>query len=358
VRDLADFLRSTGPLPGQEKTVQPFVNINGNGSKSANVSTSSLGRKLSTKQNGTRGTDGPSARPRINMEPRSPAGLSTGNDDLIDFIRQGPPSAPNGQPRIPRSVAPFRTTVDSDQFDTMLGGHANVESAYGSTASTLESTQTVNSRTGLIPEPKVVQPAYSNTPQQLSGNMASNAEPHITRTRRRVKDPYAIDMSDDEDEDEDQLTALPPSSQPPPAARQESLMDFLNGMDPPTTSKPQPFMLSQETIAAAKARANASNSTLSSTHTATRNGPSSYGAISSTSVASDAPRAYKPRLQAREPAVGDVRSSKTATSELADFLRNSGPPEPPMTSPAVGKKEEEKKSRKFWRSKKTYGDLP
>jgi hypothetical protein len=357
MRDFADFIRSTGPSPGQEKSVQPFVAISGSGPKSTNASSSSLGRKLSTKQNGTRTSEGPSAKPRTNMEPRSPAGLSTGNDDLIDFIRQGPPSAPNGQPRIPRSVAPFRTTVDSDQFDTMLGGHT-VESAYGSAASTMDSTQTVNSRTGLIPEPKVVQPAYSNTPQQLSGNMASNAEPNITRTRRRVKDPYAIDFSDEEDEDEDQLTALPPPTKAAPAARQESLMDFLNGMDPPSTSKPQPFMLSEETIAAAKARANSSNSTLSSTQTATRNGPTAYGTISTTSVASDAPRAYKPRLQARAPAVSDVRSSKSATSDLADFLRNSGPTEPPAPSRAIGMKEEGKKSRKFWRSKKTYGDLP
>lgn len=351
MRDFADFIRSTGPSAGQEKAVQPFVNLSGNNS------TSSLGRKVSAPPNGTRTIDGPSARPRINMEPRSPAGLTSGNDDLIDFIRQGPPSANSGQPRIPRNVAPFRTTVDSDQFDQMLGGHNNVESAYGSTASTLDSkhsNQTINSHTGLLPEPKVVQPAYSNTPQKLSGNMASNSEPHITKTRRRVKDPYAIDFSDDEDED--QLTALPPASQPAPAPKQESLMDFLNGMDPPTTSKPQPFMLSEETIAAAKARASASNSTLSSSHTATRNGASQFGAISSTSVASDAPRAYKPRLQARAPAVGDVRSSKSATSDLADFLRNSGPPEPPVTYPV--RKEEEKKSRKFWRSRKTYGDLP
>jgi hypothetical protein len=364
MRDFADFIRSTGPAPGHEKPVQPFVNISGDGSRSVNASTSSLGRKMSTKQNGARGVDSPASKLRLNMEPRSPAGLSSGNDDLIDFIRQGPPSATNGQPRIPRNVAPFRTTVDSDQFDTMLGEHGNVESAYGSTASTLDSkqsSQTINSRTGLIPEPKVVQPAYSNQPQKLSGNMASkNQEPMITKTRRRVKDPYAIDMSDDDDddfdEDEDQLTALPPSNPPPPAARQESLMDFLNGMDPPSTSKPEPFMLSPETIAAAKARANASNSTLSST-TTPRNGTSQYGAISSTSVASDAPRAYKPRLQARAPAVADARttSSKTATSDLADFLRNSGPPE--HVTPIV-RKEEEKKSRKFWRRGKTYGDLP
>jgi hypothetical protein len=370
MRDFADFIRSTGPSPGQEKPVQPFVNMSGNGVKSNNASNSSLGRKASTRQNGARGLESPSTKPRINMEPRSPAGLSSGNDDLIDFIRQGPPSASNGEPRIPRNVAPFRTTVDSDQFDQMLGGHGNVESAYGSTASTLESkqsTQTINSRTGLIPEPKVVQPAYSNTPQKLSGNMtsASPSEPVITRTRRRIKDPYAIDLSDededddDDDEDDDQLTALPHSTQPPPSApptasrppptasRQESLMDFLNGADPPSTSQPQPFLLSDETIAKAraKARANASNASLSS---------SGYGAVSS--VASDAPRAYKPRLQARAPAVAsDIRNvSKTPTSDLADFLRNSGPPE--QSAPRAQMQEEKKK--RFWRRGKTYGDLP
>ncbi|CAO2655548.1 Nn.00g043510.m01.CDS01 [Neocucurbitaria sp. VM-36] len=367
MRDFADFIRSTGPSPGQEKPVQPFVNISGNGSTHANASTSSLGRRISTKQTSARHLEGPSAKPRMNMEPRSPAGLTSGNDELIDFIRQGPPSTNNGQPRIPRNVAPFRTTVDSDQFDNMLGNHNNVESAFGSTSSTLDSkqsTQTVNSRTGLIPTPKVVQPAYSNTPQNLSGSMASNSEPVITKTRRRIKDPYAIDSSDDEDED--QLTALPYSSQPaqPRQERQESLMDFLNGMDPPSTSKPQPFMLSEETIAAARARAAASNSSLSSSNTATRNGngPAQFGATSSTSLGSDGARNYnKPRLHARAPAAGDVRAGasvgKTATSDLADFLRNSGPPEP-VKSAGSTRKEEEKKSRKFWRTKKTYGDLP
>jgi hypothetical protein len=135
-------------------------------------------------------------------------------------------------------------------------------------------------------------------------------------------------------------------------------MDFLNGMDPPSNNKPQPFMLSEETIAAAKARASTSNSTLSSTQTATRNGATPFGTVSSTSIASDAPRAYKPpRLQTRAPAVGEIRSSKSATSDLADFLRNSGPPEPPVSYP-VKKEEEKKKSMKFWNRKKTYGDLP
>ncbi|KAJ4347434.1 hypothetical protein N0V95_005436 [Ascochyta clinopodiicola] len=373
MRDFADFIRSTGPSPGQEKAVQPFVNISGNGLKSGSGSPASMGRKSSTKQLNSRNLDGPSARPRVNMEPRSPAGLSTGNDDLIDFIRQGPPNGPEGQPRIPRSVAPFRTTVDSDQFDSMLGDHGNVESAYGSKASTLNSQhsiQTSNSKTGLIPPPNVVQPAYSNTPQKLSGSMASSSEPVITRTRRRVKDPYAIDLSDEDevDEDEDQLTALPTSNKSP-APRQESLMDFLNEMEPPSAppaSKPQPFMLSQETIAAAKARANSSTSSLSSSATATRSNGGANGAAPPmgfpSSSGAETTRAHKPRVAARAPPVGDVRANRSATSELADFLRNSGPPEP-VGPPQGARKEEEKKkssNMKFWRKnkEKTYGDLP
>lgn len=375
MRDFADFIRSTGPSPGQEKTPQPFVNISGNGLRSPNGSSASVGRKTSTKQLSSRSLEGPSARPRVNMEPRSPAGLSTGNDDLIDFIRQGPPNGPEGQPRIPRSVAPFRTTVDSDQFDTMLGDHGNVESAYDSKASTLNSqhsVQTSNSRTGLIASPNVVQPAYSNAPQNLSGSMTSNSEPVITRTRRRIKDPYAIDISDEEededDEDDDQLTALPNSNKAP-APRQESLMDFLNETEPPagpSAGKPQPFVLSQETIAAARARANSSNTSLSSSATPTRNHGAGTGAAPPigfpTSSGGETVRAHKPRVAARAPVVGDVRASRTATSDLADFLRNSGPPEPAGPPPGARKEEEKKKSSnmKFWRKnrEKTYGDLP
>lgn len=346
LRDFADFIRSTGPSPGQEKPVQPFVNISGNGSKSAGSSSMSVARNASTKQS-SRNADVPSPRPRANMEPRSPAGLSNGNDDLIDFIRQGPPD--DGHPRINRSIAPFRTTIDSDQFDSMLGHHSNVEAAYGSKASTLNSKhslQTVSSRTGLLPASNVVQPAYSNTPQMLTGSMASNPEPPITKTRRRVKDPYAIDMSDEDDEEvEDQLTALPPSGQP----AQEGLMEFLNSIDPPPTSKPQPLILSEQTIAAAKARANSLSNSSPSSATAMRNGAA---------AAPDANRAQRSHSQLRAPAVADMRAKSTATSDLADFLRNSGPPEMPAAPARKEAPVEQEKKRRFWRSKKTYPDLP
>ncbi|KAJ4295632.1 hypothetical protein N0V90_007645 [Kalmusia sp. IMI 367209] len=375
MRDFADFIRSTGPAPGDEKPVQRFA-LNGASAKPGNGSSSSiggLGRKLSTRQTSSHSHssslvgDGPSAKPRIHMEPRSPAGQRSGNDDLIDFIRQGPPNSNNGQPRIPRSVAPFRTTVDSDQFDRMLDDGGNVESAYGSQVSTVsrQSSHTANSRTGLLPKQSVTQPAYSNTPQQLSGSM-SNAEPQITRTRRRIKDPYAIDS---DDEDEDLLTALPNSSKP--TQREESMMDFLNSMDPPSNSQPQAFMLSPETIAAAKARAaqngtsghSSSNGLTSSPRNGVPGRVGKPGPVPSANIAStgtsNPSRGYKPRLQARAAATSDVRTGRSATNDLADFLRNSGPPEPPMPAPGASvRKEESKPSKaKFWR-KKTYPDMP
>jgi hypothetical protein len=249
----------------------------------------------------------------------------------------------------------------------MLDDNGNIESAYGSQVSTAskQSAQTTNSRTGLLPAANVVQPAYSNTPQKLTGSLSS-PEPHIQRTRRRVKDPYAIDLSDDEDDD--LLTALPKSSK----RQEESLMDFLNSMEPPSDQAPQPLLLSEATMAAAKARAanNVSNSSLpssSSSATASRNGVSSrptknasaQPALISSSITSDALRAHKPKLQARAAGSQDTRVGRSTTNDLADFLRSSGPPEPAAPPPgATIRKDEGKRSNtRFWR-KKTYPDMP
>ncbi|KAF2735329.1 hypothetical protein EJ04DRAFT_511877 [Polyplosphaeria fusca] len=375
MRDFADFIRSTGPAPGEDsKPVQPFVSLAESKSPAASPSAiSGLGRKLSTRQSSNKPqpspSDSPSAKARHHMEPRSPSGPRSGNDDLIDFIRQGPPGANNGQPRIPRSVAPFRSTVDSDQFERMLDDNNanNVESAYGSQVSTTSrvSNQTANSRTGLLPAAHVVQPAYSNKPQNLSGSMGS-PEPQVQRTRRRVKDPYAIDS---DDEDEDLLTALPKSNGG--QRKEESIMDFLNSQEPSTNSEPQPFILNEATVAAAKARLSqngphytSAKSPAAYSPTGARNGSgprkpqSNQSAVISSSITSDAPRAHKPKLQARTAAGRE--SGRSATNDLADFLRTSGPSEPAAPPPGatIRKEESSKKlNAKFWK-KKTYPDMP
>lgn len=366
MRDFADFIRSTGPSPGEERPIQPFVSLANRATPSPNGSStaiSGLVRKVSTRQlsshsksNSISHENGLSPKPRIHMEPRSPAGQRSGNDDLIDFIRQGPPGANDGQHRIPRSVAPFRSTVDSDQFDRMLDDNGNIESAYGgSQVSSTVSKHSSNSRTGLLPSPSTVQPAYSNTPQKLSGSLSSpeRMEPTITKTRRRVKDPYAIDLSDEDEED--LLTALPPGRQN--RREEESLMDFLNSAEPPpSANEPQPLLLSGAALAKAKARA-ASNA--SGANHARQNGngtsnrrPGPSGAMGSAGGAGG--NRHKPRLQAREAGARDAQLARSATDDLADFLRTSGPPEPVGggREGAVGRKEKEKEGggmKKFWK---------
>lgn len=43
--------------------------------------------------------------------------------DLIDFVRSGPQMEKQDH-RIPRTVAPFRSTMDSDQMTGAVGGRA------------------------------------------------------------------------------------------------------------------------------------------------------------------------------------------------------------------------------------------
>jgi len=377
MRDFADFIRSTGPRDDRGPLpLQPFVTSATSVKPGAQASPiSGMGRKIAGKDapspsirsiNGT--YDGPSTRVRSHMEPRSPAGPGNGNAELIDFIRQGPPNSLDGQHRIPRTVAPFRTTVDSDEFNRMLDDrfpeNSQLESAYGSQISTNSKQSTrasTNSRTGLLPQQNVVQPAYSNTPQYLAGSLTV-PEPQVVRKRRRVKDPYAIDT---DDEDDDLLTALPKSRR-----QEESLIDFLRNVEPPPQNDPKP-LLANGAHAAANSRsrmingssyASSSANGSSSASLATRSAPpSSSGnpAVISSTITASVPKAKKPKAQPRFSGARDAySSSRTDTNDLADFLRTSGPPEaraPPAN--AVAKEEGKRMATRFWR-KKTLVDMP
>jgi len=376
MRDFADFIRSTGPRDDRGPLpLQPFVTPATSVKPGAQTSPiSGMGRKITGKDapgpssrsvNGTH--DGPSTRVRPHMEPRSPAGPGNGNAELIDFIRQGPPNSLDGQHRISRTVAPFRTTVDSDEFNRMLDDrspeNSQLESAYSSQISTnsKQSNRTsTNSRTGLLPQQNVVQPAYSNTPQYLASNLTV-PEPQVVRKRRRVKDPYAIDT---DDEDEDLLTALPKSRR-----QEESLIDFLRNVEPPLQNDPKP-LLANGAHAAANSRlrmingsshASSSANGSSSTPLATRSAlPSSSGnpAMISSTITASVPKANKPKVQPRSSGARDVNSSSmTDSSDLADFLRTSGPPEVKAPSANAAAKEEGKRmATRFWR-KKTNVDM-
>ncbi|CRK46226.1 hypothetical protein BN1723_019939, partial [Verticillium longisporum] len=105
--DFADFIRSTGPTG--ENGPAPLRNGNG---QVPSVKNSIDSRRVSSNSN----------RPRLQARDAA-VDSREDNSDLIDFIRRGPPSSHNN-PRIPRHVAPFRSTMDSDQMTGAIGGKA------------------------------------------------------------------------------------------------------------------------------------------------------------------------------------------------------------------------------------------
>ena len=243
--DFAEFIRSTGPTGG---SVQVPRSAPRNSSGPVPISKSSIdsGRPSTTASGITN-----RSRPRLQAREAS-TDHRDDNSDLIDFIRRGPPSA-GGNPRIPRTVAPFRSTMDSDQMSGAVGGKAvdavvDLRSSQASTNITDYSSvqSSINSTSALLP-------ATSNRNKPLPGNGRSyggagtasptnnntfdDDMPMPKRKTRRVRDPYAIDLSDeDEMDEEDYLAALNPGPRKPapkPVREEESLMDFLRNVPPP-----------------------------------------------------------------------------------------------------------------------------
>lgn len=244
------------------------------------------------------------------MQARDPDVKGNTSSELIDFIRNGPPSAQSGEHRIPRTVAPFRTTMDSDDFKDYTPGSSNRASANGVSPS---STQ------GLISAPN------GNRGSQPIVLAKQNLQPPAggpVRKQRRVKDPYAIDP-DDED---DTLTALPNGDNAGSGRRgiqirkEESLADFLRNTEPPASNAPQPLI---------NARPNGLiNGASGANRPATQSSATSGGVPKKRFEARAA--GATPTFQARE--------YYQTTNELAKFLGSSGPPEGGAPAPNVPSK--------------------
>lgn len=213
--DFAEFIKSTGPVGEVRPPAVRHV---------SNPSKTSIDSRRAPSSSGT----------RSRYQPRDAViDNRTDNSDLIDFIRQGPPSA-SQNPRIPRTVAPFRNTMDSDQMSGAVGGKAidatlpdirySEASTHGTEASmpslpSAPSVQSsVNSHTALLKTKAPLPPP--------SSNMFDDEDMMPKRKTRRVKDPYAIDFSDEED---DEFMVTPK----PPVKKEESLAEFLRNYDPP-----------------------------------------------------------------------------------------------------------------------------
>lgn len=226
--DFADFLKSTGP-PGDRP---PAALRNAHNPVTSTKSFMESQQSVSTMA--SRNTN------RSRYQPREAAATSrSDNSELIDFIRQGPP-IPGSQNHIPRHVAPFRNTMDSDMMSGAGGGRAvdavlpNMRHSQTSTENSMPSVHSsINSSSALL----------RNQGRSKMSKMLGEEEeedddmvmPMPVRKTRRVRDPYAIDFSD-EDEDDDDFDMAPR----PPAKKEESLAEFLLNCEPPPAPPPPP----------------------------------------------------------------------------------------------------------------------
>ncbi|EMC92364.1 hypothetical protein BAUCODRAFT_27660 [Baudoinia panamericana UAMH 10762] len=398
-QDFADFIRSTGPAKEQE--VLPIIDpatrsttslhslrSSQSNATSRSPSTASQERTRSITKSAMVAENIPPVPPvpsktksRTNLHPRSATGTGS-NAELIDFIRAGPTE--EGQQRIPREIAPFRNTMDSDQMrqtgDAINGitGDPNATMSGNTRPTSGSSTQRrpASQRTAQSSNnaAATVHPAHSGQPQRLSaikpaapeaaapvgaisampGAMPQGMPP---RRRHRNKDPYAIDLDDD---DNDLLTALPMGKR-----QEETLSDFLKNAEPPETNAPRPLVNGNGVDMRSLTNKPRSNSVHSqkSAHSAagaraksmqSQQGPrpgAPSNAASASQTRLNSPLAgsagsSKPRMEAREPGIsgktGGKRNSsmpppkESSTKELADFLKNSGP-EQSAPAPIVGR---------------------
>lgn len=421
--DFADFIRTTGPelepqvsskdahlMPGVvTRTDKPITST----SRTSSTPEQSSPRKISKSNSFISSTSpGMSKRPGSKLQARD-ATVSYGDQssDLIDFIRQGPAhDRGDGSHRIPRTVAPFRTTMDSDEIQALGSGKGKeVLDASSSIASTQDSLAPVksihsssNSRTALIDNTNRSKARNVSAPVALNPPRPDEP-PHPVRKQRRVKDPYLIETDTDDD---DGLTTTPK-----PQHQEENLIDFLRSVTPPPSrpiipsafdgiQKPTRNTLQKKSSGPSMRDRFAQNSLppssskISMTKAVQRpsSGPSSVRLkneapqipplsaratsphlITQVGTRLDSYRPTRPTYAAhidrerngtrRTYQARPEREPDSGLSELADFFRNSGPPSPPLaqtppakTPPMVrGAKEESGFSKIFSRKKKAAG---
>lgn len=371
VGDFADFIRSTGP-PGAYDASQPRSSVM-NGHRGTNGTprsvSSSTARPGVAPANSVRRSESSAAK-RSRLQAREavvPYGDTS--SDLIDFIRQGPPSEKNhDNPRIPRTVAPFRTTMDSDQMSGAVGGRAldaAIPEVRYSAASTERSTQSmhssVTSQSALLSNNHN---SYKNSkPLPPHKDNAFEEEDMMPKRKtRRVLDPYAIDFSDEEEDEFNEA----PTPKPKPKRQEESLIDFLNSVPPPPSAPVVPF---QSSVVKPVIKKQSSHSLMSrfgrrdstsngsskpaSSHGGSRaNNPApipatkhvplasaknpsqtqNYGSVTSASsnrpnYVSQLDNERKPRVIQKSYQPREVYSGRgSGTNDLADFLKNTPPP--------------------------------
>lgn len=382
IGDFADFIRSTGPANSYEpvppRSVQSHRGTNGS-ARNVSGTVPRVGSPAAVPRRAE------SSAGRKKLQARD-AVVSRGDSisDLIDFVRSGPQMERENH-RIPRTVAPFRTTMDSDQMSGAVGGKAidaSIPDARYSAASN-SVTSSVTSQSALLKN------ASFNKPLPHQDVTEFDEEDMMPKRKtRRVRDPYAIDFSDEEEE-----IQVATRRKPPP--QEESLADFLRNVPPPpeptTTSvfdsvpkPPGKDVRKKSSTNGLMSRFGRNGSTTQvsqkppkssgqeSRSSSTRNGPpphrpitakytptaasTTWDASHNNNYASQAdsarnkiPRkAYQPR--------DAVLSNTNRTNDLADFLMRSEPPsstqaQPQTFAPTLQKEEASAFQRMFGRKK-------
>ena len=370
MRDFADFAKSTGPSGPDElpKSIDPRI-ATSRMSNDIQTGPRSPGQRKSSSQPVQRQNSNTSNQTRktiFRLQARAPTVTTGEQSDLIDFIREGPPQG-KGNHRIPRTVAPFRTTMDSDDMQA-LGSPRDreIQVPRSSLTSTQDSSiidksmhSSFNSRTGLLESTDRAASKYNGTNSSKAlPSVADSEDFKPQRKQRRVKDPYAID-TDSEDEIESD------------APGEESLVDFLKNNSPPRGSSPAPLtgqlnkapkstqQPGQQTTGSPTMRdrllrktslsgfGQRSTSYGSSKNEERPSPPPSYNSVggrptsphltqngsrfdsyraAEPTYAAHVDRNRAPKSNARVP--GPIRQGgpRTGTTDLADFLRNTAPP--------------------------------
>lgn len=379
VQDFADFIKSTGPPepPKQdESTFRNGVRANGSSVAAASIKSGAPSRRpfSPTSVTSKARTVVPPGSSRSQRTERLQARPAAARNDartaeLIDFLREGPPEEkPRAGGR--RSSAAANGT---DQSNSSKKG-------FFRNSTTTKPPATARTAPGTGGGGGAPQPFDSPDPGLNKNN------PMPARKQRRVKDPYAIDLDSDEE-----LEAFLQPRGKKVEREEESLVDFLRNCPPPPADEP-PQLLSVNTSVAAGGSKPRSKSTASSVKSRLIRTSSAMDKKPSNKVSRSSLRSYKsnatapiatstsptvpalPEVSTASPAFGrtntqinnyiankhagtggnghmghisrpqigavtpkpnprlpidDVRTRDTGTSALADFLKNTGPPEPP-----------------------------
>ncbi|KAL4764104.1 uncharacterized protein BDW70DRAFT_148091 [Aspergillus foveolatus] len=327
--DLAQFIRNSGPAS------PPILNK----SVARQSSDVQLSRRSSRAESAMSGsTRGPRLQAKSAALPKSEANSTS---DLIDFIREGPPTA--GARRIPRTVAPFRSTMDSDDLAYERGATPSITSTQGESTTT-KSLASFGSRTMLIDSSNKTstnaRTGSTKPPSSSADKMSVEDDPRPKRAQRRVPDPYALDW--DDEELEAMLEEEEEKKNPKPKRDEESLIDFLRNVPPPPESEqPQPIVSPRTKTpngGSSSMKARLLRSASSEKGPALK-GPSTKSSQTSLRQQSD--------QYSRRPSNYTVKSSDAmyGLAALADFLRNTGPPSP---APPQGPSKDTSFARRFF----------